>query len=402
MIPRLKPYLGIEEFLTIFQRIPNAVKCFENEFAREFQARHAVAFPYGRSALWALFKALGIEAAEVVMPAYTCVVVAHAIVLSGNRPRFVDISLHDYNMDLSQFAEAINEHTRAVIPIHLFGYPMDVDAVDEIVCAAEARYGHKIWIIQDCAHSFGARWKGKLVCNQGDVALYGLNISKMITSVFGGMLTTNDAALAEIMRSWRDAHYSQPSLAKIIFRRLYILAVYPAFQEKLVGFVHWLGEKTPILDRLTKAYHLDEKIHFPPDYLDQMLAIEAQVGLAQLKKYSEIVHKRKEHTQYYFENLQGLAGLEVPPLVDGATYSHYVVRVPDREKTLKEMASRSVQLGQLIEYSVPHMEPYQRYASGKQFPNSLLCSQKTINMPVHAGLQSKQRERVVRLFKEFV
>jgi len=398
MIPRLKPYLGIEEFLASFQRMPDAVERFENEFAHIFGARHAIAFPYGRSALWAFFKALGIEEAEVIMPAYTCVVVAHAIVLSGNRPRFVDISTDDYNMGLTQFAEAINERTRVVIPTHLFGYPMDVEAVDEIVRAAEARYGHKIWIIQDCAHSFGVKWAGKLVCSQGDAALFGLNISKTITSIFGGMLTTNDQVLAENLRSWRDNHFEQPAPTKAISRWLYLSAVYPAFQDVFVGLVYWLGEKTPLLDRLTKAYHLDEKIHFPPDYMERMCLIEAQVGLTQLRKYAEIVERRREHARYYTEQLQGVPGLELPPLIDGATYSHYVVRVHDRDQTLKEMARDSVQLGQMIEYSVPHMESYREYSTQQEFPNSLMCSRQTVNLPVYASLNPKQRERIVQKF----
>ena len=186
MIPRFKPYLGKEELLAAITPDKSAVEKFETEFARTFEAKYALAFPYGRSALWALFKAMDIHDAEIIMPAYTCVVVAHAIVLSGNTPRFVDITLHDYNMDLNQVAEAICGKTQAIIATHLFGYPLDIDQLGEIVREAEHRFGHKIWVIQDCAHSFGAQWKGKQVCGAGDAALFGLNISKMITSIFGG------------------------------------------------------------------------------------------------------------------------------------------------------------------------------------------------------------------------
>ncbi len=169
-------------------------KCdeFEQAFARRFNVRYAIAYPYGRSALWALLKALDIQDAEIIQPAYTCVVVAHATLLSGNRPRFVDVSLHDYNMNLDQVEAAINERTRPILATHLFGYPLDIDRLDEIVRRAEARYGHKIWVIQDCAHSFGGEWQGKPVVKAGDAALFGLNISKMITSIFGGMLATDD------------------------------------------------------------------------------------------------------------------------------------------------------------------------------------------------------------------
>ena len=207
MIPRFKPYLDRAEFLTLFRRNKGAVAKFEQEFAREFQTVDAVAFPYGRSALWAFFQAVGIHDAEVVMPAYTCSVVAHAITLSGNHPAFVDCTLTDYNMDLDLLPGAINENTRAVVATHLFGYPLDLDQVEKIVADAEQRYGHKIWLIQDCAHSFGATWKGRLVGSSGDTALYALNISKMITAIFGGILTFQDQELADKVRVWRDANF---------------------------------------------------------------------------------------------------------------------------------------------------------------------------------------------------
>jgi perosamine synthetase len=395
MIPRLKPYLGKEELLAALRRQEDAVVRFEEAFARTFEARYAIAFPYGRSGLWAFFKALGIQGSEVIMPAYTCVVVAHAIVLSGNIPRFVDITLYDYNMDLDQVEAAINERTRAIIATHLFGYPLNVDRLSEIVRMAEARWGHKIWVVQDCAHAFGARWQGKLVCNEGDAALFGLNISKMITSVFGGMIAMNDPELHRKLRAFRDEHFVQPGLLKRIGRFLYLLVVYPAFNERIYGLVNWLEEGTPLLDRLTKAYHLDGRIHFPPDYLDRMIALEAKVGLAQLRKYLEIVRRRRENARYYDQCLQNILDLEPPPLVEGATYSHYVLRVPDRRGMLKAFRRQGVQLGELIQYSVPQIGPYQRHADGQLFPNSHLCSRHTVNLPVHAELSNHQRGYVI-------
>jgi len=400
MIPRFKPYLGLEELLSLFRRDSNAVACFEESFARKLEAPQAIAFPYGRSALWAFFKSMGMENTEIIQPAYTCDVVAHATVLSGNIPRFVDIILRDYNMALDQVAEAINEKTRAIIATHLFGYPLDLDTLNEIVGAAQARYGHKIWIIQDCAHSFGARWQGELVCNAGDVSLFGLNISKSITSIFGGMLTIRDNVLANRIRSWRDAHFQSPSLAKSLRRRLYLFAVYPAFAKSLYRFVYWLQEATPFLNSLTKTYHLDEKIHFPPDYLDQMLGVEARVGLAQLHKYDDILRLRRENALFYDGQLKNIPGLDLPPLVDGATYSHYVIRVNDRQRIMKEMARRGIQIGQLIEYSVPHMDMYKEYSTMDKCPNSLLCSQHTINLPVYAGLRESDRQKVAKALIE--
>jgi dTDP-4-amino-4,6-dideoxygalactose transaminase len=389
MIPRLKPYLGKEEILAVFKNRKHAVQRFEQAFAAQFHSNYAVAFPYGRSALWAFFNAMGIKDAEIVQPAYTCSVVAHATVLSDNIPVFVDIDLTDYNMNLDQFADAINEHTRAVIPTHLFGYPMDIDRVQKIVKDAEAKYGHKIYIIQDCAHSFDARYKGKPVANAGDGAIFGLGISKQITSIFGGVFTTNNEVIAKKVRDFRDRNFRKPLWKKSLLRYLYLLAIYPAFQPAIYGFVYWIQEKTPFLNRLTKAYHLDEKIHFPPDYLDQMTNIEALVGLEQLKKYTIVRSKRIEIANKYFSETHLTNEWVLPPEIDGATYSHFVIRTNARDRLLKSFASHGVQLGQLIEYSMPHQSAYKKYAKNKLFPNSYLCSNSMINLPIYPRISEK-------------
>ena len=369
------------------------VPVFEREFARAFESALAVAFPYGRSALWALFKALSIEGAEVILPAYTCVVAAHAVVLSGNSCRFVDITVGDYNMDLDQVEQVISDRTGAIIATHVFGYPLDLDRLQSIVAAAERRLGRKILVVHDCAHCFGARWKGRLVCQEGDAALFGLGISKLMTSVFGGMITTGDAALADRLRTWRDARFVHPGVFKSLLRRLYLLAVYPAFNEVLYGLVRWLADETPLLDPLTKAYHLDDLIRFPPDYLDEMLGVEAQVGLAQLAKYPEIVRRRVANAQYYAAALEGLRGWRLPPIVEGATYSHYVVQVPDRASAVQAFRRRGIQLGEVIEYSVPHMQAYGP-EDASRFPNSWSASRSVINLPVHASLTERQRAAI--------
>ncbi len=397
MIPRLKPYLGWEEFFALFRPNGEAVLQFEQAFTDAFGAKHALAFSYGRSALWTFFKALGIENAEIIQPAYTCSVVAHATVLSGNKPVFVDADLSDYNMNLDQFSKAITPKTRAVIPTHLFGYPMDIDKVNEIVKDAEKRFGQRIYTIQDCAHSFEAEWQGQSVITAGDGALFGLGISKQITSIFGGMFTTDNETIASRMREYRDTTFQSADWLRNLKRIAYLLATYPAFNETLYGLVYWLQEKTPILNRLTKAYHLDEKIHFPPDHLHQLSSAEGRIGLAQIKKYEEIKAKRRQMAAFYFEHIDAPQTWILPPQMEGATYSHFVVRVDQRDKMLSLGARHDVQFGQLIEYSVPHLSPYHAYADQNAFPNSLYCSQHMLNLPIHPGMSRSQQQKVIQL-----
>jgi len=380
MLPRFKPAINWRELITLFKFNRGAVEKFEKEFAKEFQAIDAVAFPYGRSAQWAFFKALGIENSEVIMPAYTCSVVAHAVSLSGNTPRFVDINLQDYNMNLEETEAAINKNTRAIIATHTFGYPQDLDRLEAIVKKAELRFGKKVWLFQDCCHAFGAEWKGRMVGTSGDVAVYAFNISKIMTSIFGGMLTFHDKSLANKVREWRNQHFKRAGVLKNLLRRLYLLAVYGAFHEKIYGFTLWLQEKTPLLFRLTQAYHLDQKIHFPPDYLSKMSEVEAAVGLEQLKKYPKIIEHRRKKAKWYDQNLSKRPGWVMPPLVEGATYSHYVVRVPTRKTVVQEFRKRGVQLGELIDYSIPDINCYKGNSPKCRF--STVASRQTINFSV--------------------
>lgn len=395
MIPRFKPWLGWAEFRTLFRCNRGAVDRFEQEFARTFEAADAVAFPHGRSALWAFLNAVGVTDAEVVMPAYTCSVVAHAISLSSNRPRFVDIRPDDYNMDLNLLPAALNEHTRAVIVTHLFGYPLDLERVETLIGEAEARYGHKIWLIQDCAHSFGASWKGRLVGSSGDVALYGLNISKMMTSIFGGMLTFSNPELAAQVRAWRNTHFKRSSWFKGWKRRFYLFAVYIAFSKLVYGFTWWLQEKTPLLNYLTRSYHLDDLIRFPPDFKERMLDVEAAVGRVQLKKYPEIIARRRVVAAYYDQHLSPRPDWVPPPLVEGATYSHFVVRVPNRGAVVAKLAEQGIHVGELIQYSVPDLNSYR--AQGADCPVSRQASQSTINVPIDPTLTYRNLRQIAAI-----
>jgi perosamine synthetase len=381
MIPRFKPWLGWAELFALFKRNKGAVERFEKEFAKKFKAVDAIAFPYGRSAQWAFFNAVGIEGNEIIMPAYTCSVVAHAVSLSGNTPHFVDINLCDYNMNLDLIPDAISENTRAIIATHTFGYPQDLEQLEKIVKDAEDCYGHKIWLMQDCCHAFGAEWKGRMVGTSGDVAVYAFNISKIMTSIFGGMLTFQDQDLANKVRAWRDENYKTPGFLKSIQRRLYLIAVYVAFNKSIYGVVLWLQEKTKLLDQLTKAYHLDNKIHFPPDYLQGMLDVEAAVGLEQLRRYSSIVERRQKIAHWYDRNIERREEWVFPPIVAGATYSHYVIRVPDRKEVVKEWVEYGIQLGVLIEYSIPTLIEYKENTEIMNV-HSEKASQSMINLPV--------------------
>lgn len=378
MIPRLKPTLGFAEFFAALR--PGArddVQNFEREFASLMGQSHALAFPYGRTGLVMLLEALGFKGQEVICPAYTCVVVPHSIVYSGNVPVFVDSEPDGFNMNLDLAEEAVTPNTAAIIATSIFGYPVNLDRLE----AFKKRHP-QIVVIQDCAHSFAAEWKERPVQQAGEAALFGLNISKILCSVFGGMITTNDAQLFGRLKDVRDRSLRPSGAGKSLRRALYLAAAYPTFWGPVYGLVNRM-ERSGFLNRFVK-YFDESVIDMPCDYLESMCALEGRVGLANIARYQEVIRLRREAAEYYFHTFESRNDFMLPPKIDGATYSHFVVQVEDRKRWLKQALRRGVQLGQLIEYNIPEMSSY----GGRkpdEFPVSAKYARTTINFPVWGG-----------------
>lgn len=378
LIPRFKPFYDHREFFAALNPWSGGIEEYERQFAGKFGRDHGVMFPYGRSGQFALFKVWGLKDIEIICPAYTCVVVAHAIVLSGNIPVFVDCEEGSFNMSYDGIEKAITAKTRAIMVTHLFGYPMDVHRINDIVKKAEEKHGHKIYVVQDAAHSFGAKFNGELVTKFGDAAIFGLNISKIINCISGGMVITDDPMLDARLRDFKISNFKQRGALKSIKRFVYMVAVMFAFNKYIYRIVNWL-ERKGSLDRLTKYYD-EETIDFPKDWDDHPLEIEARVGLVQLQKYDRIVETKQKVSRQYINELSCNDQVEMMPDLDGATYSHCVAIVPDRHELANEYFKKGIQLGELIEYSIPYMKAYAEFRSD-DCPVSKYYSEHAINFP---------------------
>jgi dTDP-4-amino-4,6-dideoxygalactose transaminase len=383
LIPRLKPYYTLQDWKAAFSFFAkNPVERYEREFAGKFSRKYGVMFQHGRTGLYALLKTWELEDAEVICPAYTCVVVPNAIVLSGNIPIFVDCAPSSFNMDLERIEEAITKKTRVIIATHLFGYPMDVEKLDKIVDEAEKRYGHKIYIIQDVAHSYGAKWHGKLVTEYGDAAIFGSNISKIINSIFGGMVICDDPEIYQKLIEWRREECLDGSWLKETKRLIYFVATNIALNSYVYGFVNWL-ERKGLLDRFVKYYE-EDRIEFPDDWNMLPSNIEARVGLSQLQQYDKIVNGKISKVKEWRKKLAD-ENVTFLPDIEGATYSHCTGLVDNREEWVERYRQQGIQLGIIIEYSIPYMKAYRKYKR-KEYPVSLDYSRKTINFPNWLGV----------------
>jgi dTDP-4-amino-4,6-dideoxygalactose transaminase len=394
VIPRFRPTLGAAELAAIFERnSPTDLSTFEMDFARTVGTKFAIAFPYGRTGLLLLLKALGLQNSTIICPAYTCVVVPHAIVLSGNKPIFVDSGV-DANMDLDHAEAAIKPDTSALIATSIFGNPVDLDRLSEI-----QRRHPQLIVIQDCAHSFIAEWNGKPVHHAGRAALFALNASKMMTSIFGGMITTDEANLAARLVAERDRSIRSPGAPKAVARALYLMAIYAAFLPPVFSLTERLW-RSGWLNRFTRYYD-ESLIDMPGDYLIGMTSVEARIGSIQSRRLESFLESRRTYAAFYREHLADMPALGWIEAPAGSSFSHVAARVANKQRVMRKALTRGVQLGEIIEYSVPEMDSYRAICVDQgAFPISNALSRETINLPVSGRFDRSLAERVVRAMRE--
>ena len=387
MIPRLKANLSWADLRYVwpsFDREADIVK-FEEEFSNLAGQKHAVAFPYGRAAQFATLKALGGSGGEVICPSYTCVVVPHAIVAAGMKPVFVDSDPKTFNMDWDLVGDAVSSNTIAIISTSIFGQPTDGSGLRKFMASHP-----DVPIIQDCAHSFFAG-NAHLV---GKAAFYGLNISKIITSVFGGMVSTDDEKFASELRRIREEFFQPPGFFKELKRSIYFLAILVAFTRPIYGIVNRL-ERMGALDYFVKYYD-PSTITLPRDVFTEMSGFEARLGLAQCGHYEKIVKHRLKIAKIYRSLLTEVGDIEMPPYHTSMTVSHFVIRTAAKERLKKVCLENGFQLGDLIDYDCSTMKCYQNgiyFGTGhsKKFP------EKVVNLPVHVGVTPTDAQKIATL-----
>lgn len=237
------------------------VRRFESEFARAAGCRYAVACSSGTVSLHLVLAALGIGSGdEVIIPSFTMIATANAITYTGAKPTLVDSSSDDWNLDPSKLAEKITPRTRAIIPVHTYGRPVDMDSILQV------GREHNLYVIEDAAEAHGASYKGRPTGSLGDAACFSFYANKIVTTGEGGMITTNDERIAALARQLRDHAFSHER----------------HFWHKYLGFNY------------------------------RMTNLQAAVGLAQTERLQSLVEKRRTTARLYSELLSSASGLLLP------------------------------------------------------------------------------------------
>jgi perosamine synthetase len=356
MIPIAKPLLGIEEQQAVLEVLNSGilaqgprVKAFEEAFAALCGTRFAIATSSGTTALHVALLAEGIGSGdEVVTTPFTFIASVNSILYTGAQPVFVDIDPKTFNIDHHLIEEAITLRTKAIMVVHLFGLPCDMDS---ILTIAE-RHGLKV--IEDACQSHGATYKGKIVGSFGTGA-FSFYPTKNMTSAEGGMITTNDEYLAEKCRAIRQHG----------MRRRY--------------------------------YHDELGFNF------RMTDVHAAIGLAQLKKLKHFNQIRRKNAHYLSSHLLGVLK-PVEPSWCQHVYHQYTVRVEDGQRDALRAHLLRQGIGSEVYYPVPihqqesYIRQMGRHAS---IPNVERASQEVLSLPVHPALTQQDLETIVQAVNEF-
>ncbi|UCB56926.1 MAG: DegT/DnrJ/EryC1/StrS family aminotransferase [Candidatus Omnitrophota bacterium] len=259
------------------------VRAFEKDFAEVIGTKEAIAVSSGTDAdclaLAVLYDFGAKRGDEVIIPALSFVATGNAVLQAGFEPAFVDIDKKTLNIDPAGIEGAITKKTRAIMPVHLMGKPADMDAINAI-----ARK-HNLFVIEDAAEAYGAVYKGRPVGTLGDMAAFSLYVAHMITTVEGGMVVTDRADFAEVLRSLR-------SHGRACKCESCVLNTSSGYCDK--RFSH--GGNRDIR-------FMFERIGFST----KMNELEAAVGLGNIKTYPDILKRRRKNILYMIDKFKEFA-----------------------------------------------------------------------------------------------
>lgn len=354
MIPVAAPVLGERELDYVTDCIRSGwvsslgeyVRRFEQQFAAYCGVRHGVATHNGTVALHLALAALGIGPGdEVIVPSLTFVATGNAVAYTGATPIFVDSETTSWNIDPAAVAAAITPRTRAIIAVHLYGHPANMDALRDLAT------GHRLVLIEDAAEAHGACYKGRRTGSLGDVAVFSFYGNKIITTGEGGMVLSNDAAFVE---------------------RCYYLEN----QAKARENPYW---------------------HAEIGYNYRMTNIQAALGVAQMERIDEFVAARVRNADHYNRRLAEVPGITRPPCAEWArnVYWMYTVLIEDdygldRDTFMARLRQRGIE-------TRPAFYPLHRlpmYDCGQQLPVAEEIARRGVNLPSGSALTPAEVDAV--------
>ena len=333
---------------------------FEKEFADYLGVKHAFGVSSGTAALHIALKALGIEEGdEVIVPSLTFVATANSVLYCGAKPIFADItSLNNFNISPDDILEKITNKTKAITVVHYGGYPCDMDAIMEIAKA------HNLKVIEDAAHAPGAEYKGKKCGTIGDVGCFSFFANKNLVTGEGGMIVTNDDALAERIRIMRSH-----------------------------------GMTTLTWDRHKGHAHSYDVVDMGFNYRINEMA--SAIGLVQLRRLDGNNEKRREIVEEYKKRLEKISGISVPfkNYKEKPSYHIFPILLAEdisRNEFIDKLKEKGIQTS--IHYPPIHLFTYYRKKFGFEegmLPKTEFVGEHEVTLPLHPLMNVENVEYII-------
>ena len=358
MIPIAKPFIGDEEIKEVEAVLRSGfiaqgpkVAEFEEKFAEYIGTRHAIATSSGTTALHVALLCAGIgKGDEVITTPFSFAATANSVLYTGGKPVFVDIDPKTYNINAEQIEDAITDKTKAILPVHLYGQPADMDKICKI---AE---DHDLKVIEDAAQAHGAIYHGRKVGSIGDMACFSFYPTKNITTGEGGIITTDDDAFDKDARAIR---------------------------------AHGESER---YEHVTLGYNF------------RMTDIAAAIGVVQLKRLEEFNEKRIENAEYLTEHIHSIEGIEPPYVAKNVrhVFHQYTVRVADGKRDeLKEfLNSEGVGTGVHYPRTIYKQKLYEDLGYTANCPEAEKAAAEVLSLPVNPTLSAEDFGKIVSVLQD--
>jgi perosamine synthetase len=357
MIPHNKPSIGEEEIKAAADTLGNLeltvgtkVEAFERAFS-DYIGVNSVATSSGTSALHLALIAIGVtKNDEVIMPSYTCIAVALPVLYQQATPILADVG-DDYNISVEDVKKRITEKTKAVIVPHMFGYPADLNEIREI-CEE-----NNVYLVEDCAQAIGARYQDKKVGTIGDISIFSFYATKMMTTIQGGMICTNNSDWIQMIK---DLRYHDQCRS--------------------------LDDTDP---RLKYSYKMSD--------------VGAAIGIIQLKKLDYFIKRRREIASIYREKLDDNVMHPLESTDKKHIYSRYVIgTLYDPSEIIEKMREQNIICERIYVPPLHRRVLLKKFNSNAEFPKTEEILNSTISLPMYPSLRDEEVEYVVDVFNEAV
>ena len=379
-----------------------AIGELENKFKKYLGVKYAFSFNSGRSAFYAILKALDLgQGNNVAVQAFTCNAVPNPILWAGLDPLYVDCNRDDFNLSADDLKSRINVKTKAVVVQHAFGLPADMDKI-RAICGE-----NNLILIEDCAHSLGAEYNGVKVGSHSKAAFFSFSRDKVISSVYGGVAVTNDEDIGNKLKELQK-QFGQPSYFWI-FQQLFHPILLNYIVLPIYNFLD-LGKLFLILSQvlhiLSKAVSWEEKRGEKPDYFPKYLPNAlAIVALNQFDKLDKFNYHRQKIAEYYLEELKETK-FELPKNFPNRknVFLRFTIKHPKAHEIIYDAwHKQNILLGDW--YTTP-IAPFDtkieemKYVSGS-CKNAEDLAKITLNLPTHINISQKDTERIVNFLKKY-